>query len=210
MNTQFGSLYHLVGRNAPLTIGVILLLFWSAFCCLASIIGSLPLGDSAGILLFGHTVGNISRYWDPFLVGAFAVGVTYLWEKIPPNRYKGMNEVTSAIAGVGFFFLAFFVAVAGNYGVIFQRIGCAMGYSTALTIIILTPFGMRGALLSTAMSLILLYFEKGPIPAILFVILVYIGKWVNWWIFNIIRHGFNGAKNALKSGGDAGAVAQQS
>ena len=198
--------------TAPAINGMTLMLVWSMFCCIASVIGTFPLGDSVGILLFGHTVGNISRYYDPFLVGAFVMITTYLWMwgKIPPNGYKGMNEVTSAIAGAGFFLLAFFVAVAGNYGAIFQRIGCAMGYSTALTIIILTPFGMRGAILSTSMSLISLYFEKGPVPAILFVTLVYLGKWVNWWVVNIIRYGFTGAKNALKPSSVVAMMVQKS
>lgn len=213
MNTQFGSLYHLVGRNAPLTIGVILMLFWSAFCCLASIIGSLPLGDSAGILLFGHTVGNISRYWDPFLVGAFATSVIYLSSKIPPDSDKWNKEANGAISavfGAVIFELVFCIVIAGNYGAIFQKIGCSKGYPSALTIILLTPFGMRGAILSTAMSLIVLYFERGPVPAILFVALVYFGKWANWWVVNITRYGFTGAKNALKPSSVVAMMVQKS
>ena len=208
MSNEGNALYN--RQTAPAINGVILMLVWSMFCCIASAIDTVPLGNSAGIRLFGYIVGNISRYYDPFLVGAFATCVTYLSSKIPPNGYKGMNEVTAAISGVGIFLLAFTVTIAMNYGEIFQRIGCSIGYPSALTIIILTPFGMRGAILTTGMSLIALYFEKGPVPAILFVSLVYLGKWANWWIFNTIRHGFTGAKSALKSSGEVGAVVQQS
>ena len=195
-------------QTGPAIVGMLVMFVWSMLVCLVSANHG-PFGNADGVLLFGFRVGNISLYCDPFVLGAFASIVTYLWGKIPPSRYRGMNDVTSAIAGIGIFTFVFQILMRLNCEGIFQGIGCSVGFASCLTIIIMTPFGMRGAILSTAICSLGLFVVRGSVPAILFVTMVYIGKWINWWIFNTIRHGFTGAKNALRSSGDAEVVVQQ-
>ncbi len=196
-------------QTGPVIVGIVTLFLWSVMSCFSGTLTSGPLGNSTGILLFGFTIGNITRYWDPFIMGVFAGFVTHLWEKVPPIRYSWLNTTNSAIAGVGFSALLAMM-LKENYWNLFQGIGFSRVFTGCLAIIIVTPFGMRGAIASTVICSLGLSVAQGTIPAVLFVTLVYLGKWANWWIFNIIRHGFTGAKSALKQSGEAGAVVQQS
>ncbi len=196
-------------QTGPAIVGIVTLFLWSVMSCFCSTLTGGPLGNSTGILLFWITIGNISRYWDPFIMGVFAGIVTYFWRKVPPIRYSWLDTTNSAIAGAGFSVVLAMI-LKENYWNVFQGIGFSRVFTGCLAITIVTPFGMRGVIVSTVFCSLGLLGSLGAIPAVLFVTFVYLGKWANWWIFNIIRHGFTGAKSALKSSNEAGAVVQQS
>ncbi len=200
MNSEFRSLFSLVRQNAPVIVGMLVMFVCSMLYCASSAMFG-RLGDATGVLLFGHTVGNISRYWDPFIMGVFAGFVTYFWGKVPPIRYCWSNATNLAIAGAGSS-LVLVMILNENYWKVFNGIGFSGGFMGCLAIIIVTPFGMRGAIVSTVFCSLGLFLEQGVVTAVFFVTLVYLGKWINWWVVNIIRHGFTGAKNALRSSAD--------
>ena len=199
------SVFSLIRQYSPVFVGVLAMFVCSVLYCLCSaVVGGFD--NATGILLFGSRVGNVSRYWDPFIMGVFAGIVTYLWGKIPPIRYGSTNTKNLMLAGGAFSALVVIMILKRSYWSIFNGVGCSSGFTGCLLIIIMTPFGMRGAILSMMICSFALFIRQGLVPAVLFVTLVYLGKWINWWIFNIIRHGFTGAKSALKASGDMGMV----
>lgn len=201
----------LIRRNAPIFIGMLVMFICSMlYCMISANLGHLE--SAAGVLLFGIRVGNISRYWDPFIMGVFSGIVTYCWGKVPPVRAGFIKSLyrTECII-IGFLIFSILSRLLGKgLTTYIEAYNCSGAFLACVMLIAITPFGMRGAVASTVMCTISVDVVYGSIPAVLLVTLVYLSKWMNWWIFNIIRHGFTGAKSALKSSGDAGAVVQQS
>lgn len=187
----------------PAIIGMLVMFVWAVLQSLCGVISG-PLGDSAGVLLFGHTVGNISRYCDPFVLGAFATIVAFCWNKIPPVRPYGWLAMSNR-QRIAFCFLVGPVSyrvwktVLGSN---FVALNCDEFFMVWLVAIQFLPFGMRGAIGIVGLAGSVLLHFTGSVPAILFVTLVYIIKWINWWVVNFIRYGFKGARSALRPNGD--------
>ncbi len=211
MNPEYKDLTSLIRRNAPIFIGMLVMFVCSMlYCTFSATVGRLD--NATGVLLFGHMVGNISRYWDPFIMGVFAGIVTYLWGKVPPVRpYRWVEFSTEQCVAFGFLVIPILgYLVWKSLGSYFVLWNCAELFMVGLVGTQFTPFGMRGAVVPLAINVLVNFSEFGIVAAILFFTLIYLGKWISWWVVNVIRHGFKGAKSALKSSGDAGAVVQQS
>ncbi len=209
MNSEFKL--PLNRQTWPIIVGMLVTFVLGTMYCVISI-GSGPLGNSKGVLLFGFVVGNDSRYWDPLLLGVLAGFVTYCWRKIPPVRpYCWINRLNNDQVAFGVLFTGL-----GMISGAFLLYGYFESYNISGFLMILlistvfTPFGMRGATVPLVFGVLDCMVVYGSVPVVLFVSSVYFGKWINWWVVNIIRHGFKGAKSALKSSNEAGAVVQQS
>lgn len=203
--------FPLNATTRPILVGMMILGLWATIYCLINTTMVHSLGDARGVLLFGVRIGNVNRNFDPFFMGAFAALLTNFWRKIPPTPwikvFKVSHPETLPVFGISIS-ICYGFCFAERLSDFFWSLHCSAGFMTILLIIVMTPFGMKGSILSTAMCFLLAYINLGSIPAILFVSLVYLGKWIIWWVVNIIRHGFTGARNALRSTSDMSVVQQ--
>jgi hypothetical protein len=178
----------------PIIAGLIAMFFWAMMLCIVSVCYG-PLGHCAGIHIGHYTIGNVSRYCDPFLLGVLVAFAVFAWQHQPPSfswnkAGKLGNKIPiSEQIWIGFVvsFVLFLLSLPfrsyfgyPNIPLVFLCYG----------IMLLAPFGWRGVIIPVAVVTLIFCLTHGLPFAMIFFFAVWLGKWAIWWFWNIIRLGF--------------------
>ncbi len=168
--------------------------------CLWTAIDGQLLGSSTGIRIGGYRFGAISHYWDSLLLGGLIIFGLLSWKFAPPHRYNVAKEsyLITAVA------LWAFAVVISVFAGLFAGFG---GYINAQPIgsihfiiilgLILVPFGFRVITPIVVVNFAFIL-RPGLSVMILSFVLVYLGKWTTWLIWNFIKGGGQGVRKAIQ------------
>ncbi len=187
----------------PIIAGMIAMFFWATMLCIVSSLYS-PLGDCAGIHVGHYTIGKVSRYLDPFLLGVLVAFAIFAWQHQPPsfswNKVGNFNKMMSTegeistgfVASIVLFFSLFFF-----YELHFGRNNTPIIFLFYLVILI-SPFGWRGVTIPVVAITLIFWLSYGLPVAMIFFFATWLGKWAIWWLINIVKLGCRDTLMKLK------------
>jgi len=188
----------------PIIAGMIAMFSWATMLCIVSVLYG-PLGSCAGIHVGHYTIGNVSRYLDPFLLGVLVAFAIFAWQHQPPCWLRSRRNLDSStngsyVLGGSFISGILFILSATFIQSHFQINRFSVDFFVFMYfVLLLTPFGWRGVIAITAVVTLSSWLRFGLPLAMIFFFASWLGKWAIWWLVNIIKLGCSDTLMKLKS-----------
>jgi hypothetical protein len=163
---------------------------WAVLEVLTSALSG-PLGEAKGIEIGPWTVGAVSHYWDPFLLGLLVAFAIFAWRHRPKDPF-GELIIHVFLLGTLLCIMIYIGEIGG------KRSSDIFLFLSALGCLVILPMQFKVIYSLTEMFfLIILGIDLGITTALLLVIGAWLGKWTIWWVHNILWLGTRAAREKL-------------